>query len=220
MFRLVIGLILWLSMSGGSAFAQDSPDLTVTLKDITNAPLAGALVIIRDGSGSHDLARATTDAQGKAIFSGLMETDIRVVIQGQLPNGAKFFQPGNDAKGIAMFLSSGTNRMNLLADTDGMIAPDPLTMSALEPGIPVAPAAETIFPTAPLAQSSPTVTAIAAVPWSTLQPRLGAAGVAAAPAAEENAPAPNLISIWLGLALLALLICAGIGIIALQRRWR
>src|SRR5437868_15469060 len=119
MDRFILGLVVWLAISGGTAFAQSSPDLTVTLKDITNAPLAGATVIIRDGSGSRDLARATTDAQGKAIFSSLMETDIRVVIQGQLPNGTKFFQPGNDAKGIAMFLSAGANRMTLLAHTDG-----------------------------------------------------------------------------------------------------
>lgn len=215
MLRLVIGLMVWLAI-----VAQNTPDLTVTLKDINNAPLVGARVIIRDGSGSHDLARTTTDAQGVATFSGLMETDIRIAVTGQLPNGAKFFQPGNDAKGIAMFLSSGTNRMNLLADTDGMIAPDPLTMSALEPGIPVATTEATVFPTAPLAQPSPTVTAIPAATWPTLRPQLGAADVAAAPVAEESAPATNSISIWLGLALLVVLICAGIGVIALQRRWR
>src|SRR6266508_4334055 len=171
---LVIGLIVWL-MSSSTALAQDAPELIVTLKDVNNAPLAGATVIIRDSSGSRDIARATTDAQGVATFSALMESDIRVVIQGRLPNGATYFQPGNDAKGIAMFLSAGTNRMNLLADADGMIAPDPLTMSALEPGIPVATETGATFPTAPVAQPRVAATAITAGTLPTVQVRSGAA---------------------------------------------
>src|SRR6266540_4622732 len=209
MHRFVIGLIVWLALSVGSAFAQEAPDLIVTLKDINNSPLAGATVIIRDSSGSRDIARATSDAQGMATFSTLMESDIRIVIQGQLPNGAKYFQPGNDAKGIAMFLAAGTNRMNLLADTDGMIAPDPLTMSALEPGIPIATEGGAIFPTAPVAQPRPTVTAIPAVTLPTSQARPGLASAATAPAADETAPATIPLMIWLGVALLVVLIGAG-----------
>jgi len=216
---LVIGLVVWL-MSSSTALAQDAPDLIVTLKDINNVPLASATVIIRDSSGSRDIARATTDAQGVATFSTLMETDIRVVIQGRLPNGATYFQPGNDAKGIAMGLSTGTNRMNLLADTDGMIAPDPLTMSALEPGIPIATEGGPIFPTAPVAQPRPTVTAIPAVTLPTSQARPGLASAATALAADETAPVTNPLMIWLGVALLVVLIGAGVGIIVLQRRWR
>ncbi len=56
---LVIGLVVWL-MSSSTALAQDAPELIVTLKDINNVPLAGATVIIRDSSGSRDIARATT----------------------------------------------------------------------------------------------------------------------------------------------------------------
>jgi hypothetical protein len=216
---LVIGLVVWL-MSSSTALAQDAPELIVTLKDINNVPLVGATVIIRDSSGGRDIARATTDAQGVAIFSTLMESDIRVVIQGQLPNEATYFQPGNDAKGIAMLLSAGTNRMNLLADTDGMIAPDPLTMSALEPGIPIATEGGAIFPTAPVAQPRPTVTAIPAVTLLTSQARPGLASAAAAPAADETAPATTPLMIWLGVALLVVLIGAGVGIIVLGRRWR
>src|SRR6266545_2107827 len=201
---LVIGLVVWL-MSSSTALAQDAPELIVTLKDINNVPLAGATVIIRDSSGGRDIARATTDTQGVATFSGLMETDIRVAVQGQLPNGAKYFQPGNDARGIAMFLSAGTNRMNLLADTDGMIAPDPLTMSALESGIPLATETGATFPTAPVAQPHVTTTAIAAG-RPTVQARLGVAGAAAAPATQEATPATNPIMIWLGVALLIVMI--------------
>ncbi len=215
---LVIGLVVWL-MSSSTALAQDAPDLIVTLKDINNVPLASATVIIRDSSGSRDIARATTDAQGVATFSTLMETDIRVVIQGRLPNGATYFQPGNDSKGIAMLLSAGTNRMNLLADTDGMIAPDPLTMSALEPGIPVVTEGGATFPTAPVAQPRAAMTAIPAG-TPTVQARPGVAGAAAAPATQEAAPVTIPLMIWLGVVLLIVMIGAGVGIIVLQRRWR
>jgi hypothetical protein len=220
MYRFVIGLIVWLALSASPAFAQDAPNLIVTLKDINNAPLMGAAVIVRDSSGSRDIARATTDAQGVATFSTLMETDIRVAVEGQLPNGAKYFQPGNDARGIAMFLSAGTNRMNLLADTDGMIAPDPLTMSALESGIPIATETGATFPTAPVAQPRVTATARDAVTLPTVQARLNVVGAAAAPAAGEIAPATSPIMIWLGVTLLILMIGAGVGIIVAHRRWR
>jgi hypothetical protein len=220
MHRFVIGLIVWLALSASPAFAQDAPDLIVTLKDINNAPLGGATVIIRDGSGSRDIARATTDAQGVASFSTLMETDIRVAVEGQLPNGAKYFQPGNDARGIAMGLSAGTNRMNLLADTDGMIAPDPLTMSALEPGIPLATETGATFPTAPVAQPRVTATARDAVTLPTSQARPGLASAATAPAAGAVSSATTPLMIWLGVALLVVLIGAGVGIIVLGRRWR
>lgn len=219
MYRFVIGLIVWLALSASPAFAQDAPNLIVTLKDVNNAPLMGATVIVRDSSGGRDIARATTDAQGVATFSTLMETDIRVAVEGQLPNGAKYFQPGNDAEGIAMFLSAGTNRMNLLADTDGMIAPDPLTMSALESGIPIATETGATFPTAPVAQPHVATTAIPAS-RPAIQARLGVAGAAVPPATQETVPATNPIIIWLGVALLIMMIGAGVGIIVLQRRWR
>jgi hypothetical protein len=74
------------------------------------------------------------------------------------------------------------------------------------------------FPTAPLAQASPTVTARAAVTLPTVQARPNAAGAAAA--AEETTPATNSIMIWLGVTLLVVLIGMSIGIIVFQRRWR
>jgi hypothetical protein len=223
MHRLLLSCVLWLALSGGhGGLAQDAPDLIVTLHTIDGAPLSGATVIVRDAGGVQELARATTDAQGQATVQILPVTDIRVVVQGQLPGGARFFQPGNDAKGIALFLQHGTTHLNLLADVDGMIAPDPRTMAALEPGIPVATAEAVAFPTAPLSPR-PTVTAIAAVTLPTLQVRSGAtlpAGVAAAPPTAEQAPANTRILTWLGVGMLVCLIGVGIGLVALMRRWR
>jgi hypothetical protein len=113
--------------------------------------------------------------------------------------------------------------MNLLADTDGMIAPDPLTMSALEPGGPVAAGAETVFPTAPVAVT-PTVTAIQAIPQRTFQavaaPVEGAGPPSGISVTEPSTTPTNPTLIWLGVALLVLLIGAGVGIVVLQRRWR
>jgi hypothetical protein len=216
MHRSVISLIVWLAFSSIPAFAQDVPDLIVTLHAIDGAPLAGATVIVRDAGGDQNLARSTTDTQGQATFPRISATDIRVAIQGQLPNGTRYFQPGNDATGIALFLQQGTTRLNLLADVDGMIAPDPLTMAALEPGIPVTTAQAVVFPTAPL-PPRPTVTAIAAV-TRVAAARPGAAGGAAPTAAPVLGPGP--IVIWLGAGLLVVLFGVGIGLIALMRRWR
>lgn len=211
MHCFMLSLVVWLSL-----LRQDAPDLIVTLHSIDGAPLSGATVIVRDAHRDQNLARATTDAQGQATFPRISATDVRVAIQGQLSNGTRFFQPGNDARGIAMVLSVGTTRMNLLADVDGMIAPDPLTMAALEPGIPVTTAQAAVFPTAPL-PPRPTVTAIAAV-TRVAAARPGAAGGVAPTAAPVLGPGP--IVIWLGAGLLVLLFGVGIGLIALMRRWR
>ena len=118
-----------------------------------------------------------------------------------------------------MGLSAGTNRMNLLADTDGMIAPDPLSMSALESGIPIATETGATFPTAPVAQPRPATTAIAAG-RPIAQARLGVAGATANVATQEATPATNPIIIWLGVTLLIVMIGAGVGIIVAHRRWR
>jgi hypothetical protein len=221
-YRLIVSVLFWLVIRSGAAVAQDAPDLIVTLKDTANTPVAGARVIVRDSGGSRDIAHASTDAAGTAIFATLMETDIRVAVEGQLPSGATLYQPGNDARGMLVFLQAGTTRVNLLVDTDGLVAPDPRTMAALEPGIPIATAPPTHFPTAPLA-ATPTATAIPAIPQPTFQAlagRTGGAGSAEEVASEEDAAPANPLLIWLGVALLIVLLCAGIGILMLQRRWR
>jgi len=216
MKRLILSLLFWLTVSGGAA-AQDGPILLVTLKDITSHPIAGARIIVRDSAGERDIAQAITDAQGTASFAALNASDIRVAVEGQLKSGARLFQPGNDARGMLVFLRSGTTRVNLLADTDGLIAPDPRTMAALEPGIPVATAVTTIFPTA-LLKVRPAVTAIRALPQPPFQASAGRAADADAVGGAPTEPPPptNPLFAWLGI---ALLFGCGIAILMLLRPW-
>src|SRR5262245_89359 len=119
--HLIVTLLLWLVVSGGGTLGQEAPILVVTLKNINDRPVAGAHLIVRTSAGDHDIAHATTDAQGVASFAALNASDIRVAVEGQLPNGAKFFQPGNDARGMLVFLRSGTTHVDLLADIDGLV---------------------------------------------------------------------------------------------------
>ena len=220
MLRLVcVSLILvWLALSGGAAFAQGhTPDLTVTLHNIDNAPLAGVTVIVRDGSGTHDLAQAATDAQGVASFSGMTESQVRIAIVGALPNGTRLYQVGNDASGISLLLDPPPTRLDLRSESNGMVVPDPATMAALEPGVPVATSGA-VIPTAPIASRIPL--AQTAPPLSAPPPAAAPPATAVAPAALADADAPESRSeqLWFGLLLLALLLGAGIGIVVVQRR--
>lgn len=210
MVRLVLlqVVIVWLAVSGGAALAQTQPpDLTVTLRDAAGAPVAGVTAIVRDASGAHDLARAPTDDQGVAAFAGLTERQVRVAIVGRLPHGTALYQPGDDRAGIRLLLAPAPATLDLRCAADGMVVPDPAAM-AREPGIPIATAAAPI-PRAPIA---PTI-AIAQVvvpPPAATQPLVGTTALDAA-AVESG-------QIWFGLALLALLIGAGVGIAMIQRR--
>jgi hypothetical protein len=215
---LIVTLLLWLVVSAGGALSQGAPTLVVTLKDINERPVAGVRVVVRHSTGERDIARATTDAQGTASFATLNASDIRVAVEGQLKSGAKLFQPGNDARGMLVFLRSGTTRVNLLADVDGLIAPDPRTMAALEPGIPVATALPAVFPTALIAPR-PTATAIPAVLQPTFLALRGgvadAGTVGEAPTEAPPAPTTPLFA-WLGI---TLLFGCGLGILMLLRPW-
>jgi len=216
MYRLlcISMLIIWFVVdSSGVALAQTQPpDLIVTLHDVANIPLRGVTVIVRDSGGTHDLARASTDAQGTATFMALTESQVRIVIVGTLPNGTKLYQPGNDAAGISLLLNPLPFTLALRSAADGMIVPDPAAM-AREPGIPIATAVA-VIPTAPVA---PTVSvAQAAAPPPPAAPR----AVTGAPAAPPSTEASGLASaqVWFGVAALLLLIGAGIGIVVVQRR--
>lgn len=210
-YRLILRVLLWLVVSGGVALGQEAPVLLVSLRDTNDKPVAGARVIIRDSAGERDIARRATDAHGVATFAALNESDIRVAIEGQLPNGAKLYQPGNDARGMLVFLRAPTTRVNLLADSDGLVAPDPLTMSALEAGIPVVTAAASLFPTATASRATPQPTLAA------LAGRGADVGPAGGTAETEAASAQaNPVLSWLVYSLLGLLIGLGIGFLVFQ----
>ena len=207
--RVIIGvLILWLALGGWTISAQERPDLVVTLHDVANTPLVGVNVSIRDTSGTRDLARAATDAQGVAIFAKLTERAVRVAVAGALPGGARLYQPGNDAAGVSVWLEGAPTQLDLRSAADGMVAPDPATMTALEPGVPVATVV-IAFPTAPIASAVSVVQEVAptaAVPVAVDTPNV-----------PMEPPAISGVT-WLGFVALALLLVAGIGIVLVQRR--
>lgn len=190
-------ITLWLALGWTSAFAQDPPpDLIVVLHDVQGAPIAGATVIVRDGSGTRELARTTSDARGVASFTQLAERQVRVAVAGTLPNGARLYQPGADAPGIALLLDSSPAALDLRSERDGMVRPDPATMAALEQGVPVATQAAPV-PRAPIAPE-----------W------IGRAPLAPMAKPAERGQGP----LWLGVGALITLVGAGIGIVMMQRR--
>jgi hypothetical protein len=208
-FLFISLIVAWLAVHGGVARAQTQPpDLTLMLHDVANTPLAGVMVTVRDASGTRDLARAATDAQGVVTVASLTEREVRVAITGTLPNGTKLYQPGNDAAGISLLLDRAPATLELRSTADGMIVPDPATMAAVEPGIPIATNVA-VIPTAPIASpisaAQATAPTRAAVPQSAAPPSTEASGLASA-------------QVSFGVVLLALLIGVGIGIVVLQRR--
>ena len=205
-------VVIWLALGGALARAQEQPDLTVTLHDVANTPLIGVNVIVRDTSGTRDLARAATDAQGAASFANLAERAVRVAVAGALPGGARLYQPGNDAMGVSVWLDGGPTRIDLRSTADGLVAPDPATMAALEPGVPVATAA-VAFPTAPIASPLPAAQATVSLPVAA--PVEVAPVVATSPQEPPTSVSP---SIWLGITALIMLLVAGFGIVLVQRR--
>jgi len=207
-------ILVWLAVSGGAALAQgQKPDLSVTLRDAVNAPLGGITVIVRDQTGTRDLAHAATDARGVATFSGLTESQVRVAIAGTLPNGTRFYHMGNDATGITLLLDPPPTILDLRSETDGKIVPDPATMAAREPGIPLATDVA-VVPTAPLATPIPLVQASAPAPAAAPLAAAGERAVDTNGSASEG----GSWQIWFGVALLVLLIGGAIGIIVVQRR--
>ena len=198
-----LNIIIWLATSSGVALAQTQPpDLIVTLHDVADAPLVGVTVIIRDAGAAQPLAQVTTNAHGTATFDHVMESQVRVVIVGSLPDGTRLFQPGNDAAGVSFLLSTLPATLTLRSAADGMVAPDPAAM-AREIGVPVATAAA--IPTAPIA---PTVS-ITQVAAQAPTIRISTADVTSRDGNQ---------SIWLGGVALLVLISAGVAIVMVQRR--
>jgi hypothetical protein len=174
------------------------------------------------------LAQGATDAQGQAQFAGLINNQVRVVVAGVLPNGARLVQPGQDAHGIAVLLGPPPAHLELRVTADGMVIPDPASM--LEPvpsGTPSATVAadveydgRIVFPTsstfAPSSPRPPVPDASAtgaAVPTPVDLPD-GLAGAA------EAAPSIPASLIGLGWALATFVVTVGVLVVrsALRRR--
>ncbi|HEU4325398.1 MAG TPA: hypothetical protein VFS21_19800 [Roseiflexaceae bacterium] len=122
-----------------------------------------------------------------------------MAISGQLLSGAPLSLPGQDAGGILLRIGDAPARLDLRAEEDGMVLPDPLTMWAREPGPPVATeAAATPAATLPALQILPPAAPTAST-------------VVVTPVVEHNAPSdtPTDLLVSGALLILALLLVGG-----------
>lgn len=162
LIKLIVAPLAWLLLALGvvlpTAVAAQAFSLQVTLHDASGQALTSITIIVRDEEG-RELARATSDANGVARFSGLPAV-VRVAVEGQAHGGPHLYQLGDDAKGVRLDLAqgSGTTTLNLRVERDGLVLPDPATMLSLEEGGPVVESAVPI-PTALLATPAPLPTA-------------------------------------------------------------
>jgi hypothetical protein len=111
-------------------------ELQVTLHDPAGQPLSSVEVLIRSEAGE-ELARATTSADGAAAFAGLPAV-VRVAVRGQPRRGPALFQLGTDEQGVRIHLAHGDGAtvLNLRAERDGLVLPDPATEVAPDQGGP------------------------------------------------------------------------------------
>lgn len=110
--------------------------LTVSIRDRAGAGVAGAVVSARDDAGGGDLARGVTAASGEVRLAGLPGDAVRVLVAGRMSDGARLALRGADARGILVWLSAPSARLDLRAEPGGGLTPDPATM--ISPDAPVA----------------------------------------------------------------------------------
>lgn len=158
LIKPVVAPLTWLLLAIGvilptAAMAQ-AFSLLVTLHDASGQTLTGITILVRDEDG-RELARGVSDASGAARFRGLPAV-VRVAVEGQARGGPHLYQLGDDAKGVRLDLGqgSGTTALNLRAERDGLVLPDPATMLSLEEGGAVVESAVPV-PTALLATPAP-----------------------------------------------------------------
>jgi hypothetical protein len=133
-WSLAIIMLSLLGQSFGFGFRIDTPTqtapaaLVVSLRDADGSAISDVLVLVRDRSGRAELSRVTTDAAGMARFASLPVAEVRVAVQGQLPDGTPLVQPGADVRGVHCMLGIPPTRLDLRATADGRVGPDPATM--------------------------------------------------------------------------------------------
>jgi hypothetical protein len=176
------------------SFTLASPHtLTVTLRDVDGAGIAGATITVRDEAGTHDLAHTTTDAQGSATLPNLTADVVRVAVSGTLADGTPLNQRGQDAHGIWLLLDAPLVQLDLRSERNGAIIPDPTTMISPDAPIPATPPA-----TLEVATFAPTPAATTRVPTSAAIVPTVAVGVptaipfAALPPAAAPPDAPTI----------------------------
>ncbi|MFV9505964.1 MAG: hypothetical protein AB4911_15540 [Oscillochloridaceae bacterium umkhey_bin13] len=134
MQRMLLCLLLLGALSRPQlVWAQDlPPDLVVWVRDAAGHGLAELTILVRDASGSQELARTHTDAAGRATLAAIEAHQVRVVVQGHVA-GRPLVQLGQDAAGVWLTLSPRPAQLDLRVEADGVVLPDPATMLALDP---------------------------------------------------------------------------------------
>ena len=132
--------------------------LQVTLRDAGGVGIAGVSIIVRTEDGQ-ELAHKTTGVEGSASFDDLPAV-VLVAVEGQPRGGPHLYQLGADLQGVRVVLdtSDAPLTLDLRAERDGLVLPDPATMLTLEEGGPIVGDVSPI-PTAALATPAPLPTA-------------------------------------------------------------
>lgn len=200
----IVALLVIVVLLPSQLLAQ-SYALRVTLRDSAGQGVAGVIIVVRDQDGQ-ELARQVTAADGAASFAEL-PTVVRVVVDGQLRGGPRLFQLGDDAQGVrlALDLAATPATLDLRAERDGLVLPDPATMLTLEQGGPIVETTEP-FPTAALATPAPLPTP-ATGGADTAVVVVGAPGEAERPAAG-----------WVPLVTVLIIVVAAAVMLLIQRR--
>lgn len=190
---LAIALLPEVSAAQGDA-------LTVTLRDAADQGIAGITISVRSEDGQ-ELARQLSDSDGTASFDDL-PTVVRVAVAGQPRNAPSLYQLGDDAQGVRLALDGGAapTVLNLRAERDGLVLPDPATMLSLELS-------------GPTVDATPLARATSAPLPTRIDPRAPAVLVISPP----PDPAPSAPP-WAPLVILLVIIAALVGLLAL--RWR
>jgi hypothetical protein len=182
-------------------FAQTRA-LRVTLHDIGGAGLAGVSIIVR-AEGGQELARQTTGGDGAASFDDLPGV-VLVAVEGQPRGGPRLYQLGADLEGVRVVLdtSDAPLTLDLGAERDGLVLPDPATMLSLEEGGPIVVETSPI-PTAAIATPAPLPTS----PRTTITP-------ASTTAADDAPPYAS----WVPLVTVLIVAVAAVVLMLIQRR--
>lgn len=202
MFALLL-TALWLHLPTPTG-AQSPPALVVALRDQAGHAVVGVTVLVRDQSGQRLLGEARTGLDGRATVEHVPVAEVRVAVRGEV-EGVSLVQRGDDATGLLVFLDAPTVTVELRVDKEGIVVPDP-SMFVLEQAL----ASSTAVPTAPLAATPATSTAMPPVIAGVVP---GASGGVSTPA-----PAPRGGSGFLGLLLILGLLAAIVRVLAYERR--
>ncbi len=217
---LVVVLPVLVIVLGQALSAKAQPAaivLTVQLRTVTDAPVPNIAVQVVDAAADHVLAAGTTDPRGRARFTEVPPTEIRVRLAGMLPDGTALRYTRQDQQGIWVNLPARDWVMDLRVDVDGLVFPDLGLGNAGAPDDDVATAIAAnalpaVYPTAPLAAST-----VARMPPPAQRPLLAPVPPPTPATSVSQAAATADVA---GLGLLAVLVSLIAGVLWLAARSR